>query len=76
MRRLFFLLTAFLLISCDPPHSISFINKTNTYVSVKLELSPDVENFTLQELALENVVTLHIAPDDTRKYLFWNRNLV
>jgi len=70
MRRLFFLLIALLLISCDPPHSISFINKTNTYVSVELELFPDAENYTLQDLAVENVVILYMIPNETRNIHF------
>ncbi|MDD3773447.1 MAG: hypothetical protein PHC38_12465 [Weeksellaceae bacterium] len=70
LKNVCFLITAFFLISCDPPHSISFINKTNTYVSVELELFPDAENYTLQDLAVENVVTLNIAPNNTENIHF------
>lgn len=46
IKLLILLFSCLLLTSCDPVRNISFMNKTDSNVKVKINLNPEVENYT------------------------------
>lgn len=64
MQKIFkFLIISFFsvfFISCDPPHNIYFINKTNSNVKVKINLQSKAENYTLKQLSINDSIVFNI----------------
>ena len=66
------------LTSCDPPHFIDFVNKTNGNAKVKLKLNPKIENFDLNEIAIGDSIVFNLKQKDTANIHFgigtWSDN--
>jgi hypothetical protein len=48
---LIFILILQLFTSCDPPHNIRFINKTDSNLKIKINLKSDSENYHLKRIS-------------------------
>ena len=53
------------LVSCDPPHFIDFVNKTNGNAKVKLNLNPEINNSDLGRIAIGDSIILTLKKKDT-----------
>lgn len=55
----------FFLVSCDPAHDISFINKTDSSIKVKINLNPKVEHYRLKEVSTGDSIVFNLKRKDT-----------
>ena len=67
---LILIISSQLLMSCDPPHFINFINKTDSNVKVKFNLNPKVENYDLERITTNDSIVFNIKPKDTANLHF------
>lgn len=82
MKKIFkFLLLSFfavILLSCDPPHNIYFINKTNSNIRVKFELDPKVKNNSLKRISTNDSIVFDIKKNEKAQIYFgigtWDGN--
>ncbi len=68
----FSILTFFLsfLVSCDPAQTISFINKTDSSIKVKINLNPKVEHYRLKEVSTGDSIIFNLKRKDTANIYF------
>ncbi|MCF6142514.1 hypothetical protein L1S34_14575 [Flavobacterium sp. K77] len=67
---LILIMSSQLLMSCDPPHFINFINNTDSTVKVKFNLNPKVENYDLERITTNDSIVFNIKPKDTANLHF------
>ena len=58
------------LVSCDPVHTIDFINKTDSNVKVKINLNPKVENYRLKEVSSGDSIVFNLKQKDSANIYF------
>lgn len=58
------------LVSCDPVHTIDFINKTDANVKVKINLNPKVENYDLKQVSSGDSIVFNLKQKDTANLYF------
>ena len=67
---LILIISSQLLMSCDPPHFIDFVNNTDSNVKVKFNLNPTVENYDLERMSTNDSIVFNIKPKDTANLHF------
>jgi hypothetical protein len=65
LNLLFLIFFLQLFISCDPPHYIDFINKTDSNVKIKLNLKTEFENYDLERISSGDSVVFNLKQKDT-----------
>ncbi|MGH2666387.1 hypothetical protein [Flavobacterium sp.] len=61
---------AIIIVSCDPPHYIDFVNNSNSIVKVKLNLNSKVESYRLKEIATGDSIVFNLKQKDTANIHF------
>ena len=68
MKKIFQLLLLIffsnILVSCDPSRHISFVNKTDSDVKIKINLVPKVKDFGLYEKAINDSIVYNLKKND------------
>ncbi len=54
-----------LIVSCDPPHYIDFVNISKSNAKVKLNINPKTENYDLRRIAIGDSIVFNLKPKDT-----------
>jgi len=70
LKALFVLPLALLIVSCDPPHFINFINNTKADAKVKIKLRDKVEESALSEIATGDSIVFNLRSKDTANINF------
>ncbi len=65
LKLLFLILILQLFTSCDPPHYIDFINKTESNVKIKLNLKAKSENYDLERISNGDSIVFNLKQKDT-----------
>ena len=65
LKLLFLILFLQLFTSCDPPHYIDFINKTESNVKIKLNLKAKSENYDLERISNGDSIVFNLKQKDT-----------
>lgn len=65
IKKLYLLPLVLFLISCDPPHYISFINTTKNIAKVKINLHNNVSDPAFTELAIADSIVFNLRSKDT-----------
>lgn len=55
-----------LLVSCDPPHTIDFINRTESLIKIKIKVGANNTSESLKQVSVDNSVVFAIAPNGTK----------
>ena len=58
-------LFSILIVSCDPPHYIDFVNISKSNAKVKLNINPKTENYDLRRMAIGDSIVFNLKPKDT-----------
>lgn len=83
-RFLILLIFPFILMSCDPAHTINFINQGKNNVKVKLVINPKTQFERLDDIKVGDSIVFNLKPYDTEEnedgiYFgigVWNENLL
>ena len=59
------LILLLLLISCDPPHYINFINKSNSSTRVKLSLKAETKFYDLEQLSVGDSIVFSLKQEES-----------
>lgn len=65
LNLLFLIFFLQLFTSCDPPHYIDFINKTDSNVKIKINLKTEFENYDLKRISSGDSLVFNLKQKDT-----------
>lgn len=73
---LFLVLTAFIVTSCDPSQGISFTNKGESNVKVKLIINSKVKNYQIDKMKKGDSIVFNLIPhnpDEKQGYIYFGK---
>jgi len=70
LKALFVLPLALLIVSCDPPHFINFINNTKANAKVKIKLRDKVAESAFSEIATGDSIVFNLRSKNTANINF------
>lgn len=59
-----------ILLSCDPPHDIDFINRTDSEAKIRIKINSKTENVVFRGTHLGDSIVFNLKPKDTANIYF------